>query len=101
MDQPSHRRGRGDPEAQRNLGPVGAAALPESLGSRDRSRGRVRLSNKGMEQTNGALAGMEAPFAAHPRCSPDTRGVVMRRHSGYNLARCRSRSSWPLKPSKA
>jgi hypothetical protein len=27
--------------------------------------------NKGMEQTNGALAGMKAPFAAHPRCSAD------------------------------
>ncbi len=25
------------------------------------------LSNKGMEQTNGALAEMEAPFAAHPQ----------------------------------
>ena len=27
--------------------------------------------NKGMEQTNGAQAGMEAPFAAHPQCSTD------------------------------
>lgn len=24
--------------------------------------------NKGMEQTSGALAEMEAPFAAYPRC---------------------------------
>jgi hypothetical protein len=24
--------------------------------------------NKGMEQTNGALATMESPFAAHPQC---------------------------------
>src|SRR5260370_5428255 len=34
-------------------------------------------------------------LAAHPRCRPDTKGVAMRRHSGSNLARCRSRSSWP------
>jgi hypothetical protein len=30
--------------------------------------------NKGMEQTNGALATMESPFAAHPRCWADIRG---------------------------
>jgi len=32
--------------------------------------------NKGMEQTNGALAETEAPFAAHPRCWADKSGVI-------------------------
>jgi hypothetical protein len=31
-------------------------------------RGDVEPSNKGMEQTNGALAEKQAPFAAHPQC---------------------------------
>jgi len=34
---------------------------------------RVR-SNKEMEQANGAMAEMEAPFAAHLRCSADVEG---------------------------
>jgi hypothetical protein len=55
LDELSHRRGRGRPEAQRSLGPVGAADLPEPLRSRNRSRGKVRLSNKALHLTGGAV----------------------------------------------
>lgn len=43
-------------------------------------------SNKGMEQTSGAVAEMEAPLAAHPQRSAHKRGTARR----TMMARCRA-----------
>jgi len=59
--------------------------------------GMSTLSNKGMNLTRSAPAKGTAALAGYPRCSPGTGGARGKR-SGYNLARCGSRSSWHRRP---